>query len=76
MAPTRLVAVPVSDSRRENIRDLVEAELIAAGDRLRLTRPRSGEEHVATVSPDGCIVLANRREYLTPSDAARAVTNR
>jgi CBS domain-containing protein len=75
MAGTRLVSGRVPNIRRESIRDLLEANLISAGDRLRFTRPRLGEEHVATVSPEGHIVLADGTEYDTPSDAARVVTN-
>jgi CBS domain-containing protein len=63
------------DRRRESVRDLLKADLIGAGDRLRFTRPRAGEEHVATVSSKGRIVLSDGSEYDTPSDAARAVTN-
>lgn len=63
------------DSRRESVRDLLDAGLISAGERLRFTRPRAGEVHFATVSPEGRIVLANGNEYDTPSDAAKAVAN-
>ncbi|WP_162834585.1 DUF4357 domain-containing protein [Amycolatopsis circi] len=61
------------ESRRESIRDLLDAELISAGDRLRFARSRVGEEHIATVSPEGRIVLPDGTEYDTPSDAAKAV---
>ncbi|WP_447003413.1 DUF4357 domain-containing protein [Saccharothrix isguenensis] len=74
MEGTRLVNSPTPESRRESIRDLLDAELIRAGDRLRLTRPRAGEEHVAAVSREGRIVLTSGAEYDTPSDAAKAVT--
>ncbi|MGH3763062.1 CBS domain-containing protein [Actinophytocola sp.] len=63
------------DGRRESVRDLLEADLIRAGDRLRFTRPRAGEEHEASVSPEGRIVLSDGTEYDTPSDAAKAVAN-
>jgi len=69
------VSPRVPDNRRVSIRDLLAADLISAGDRLRFTRPRSGEEHVVTVTSTGHIVLPDGREYDTPSDAARAVTN-
>ncbi|WP_229369343.1 hypothetical protein [Umezawaea beigongshangensis] len=62
----------IPDSRRESVRDLLRAGLISAGDRLRFTRPRAREEHVATVSPEGRIVLTDGTEYDTPSDAAKA----
>ncbi|MGX7828762.1 CBS domain-containing protein [Actinokineospora sp. 24-640] len=63
------------ENRRESIRDLLDAGLLRAGERLRFTRPKSGEEDVATVSSEGRIVLANGAEFATPSDAAKAVTN-
>lgn len=63
------------DSRRVTVRDLVEADLLDTGDRLRFSRPRSGEEPVATVSATGSIVFADGTEYDTPSDAARAAAS-
>jgi hypothetical protein len=70
-----LVSAQAPDSRRESVRDLLDAGLIGAGERLRFTRPRAGEEHFATVSPEGRIVLVDGNEYDTPSDAAKAVAN-
>jgi hypothetical protein len=64
----------ISDSRRESVRDLLQTGLVSTGDRLRFTRPRAREEHVATVSSEGRIVLTDGAEYDTPSDAAKAAS--
>jgi hypothetical protein len=69
VARPRLVNSQIPDSRRESVRDLLQAGLISAGDRLRFTRPRAREQHVATVSSEGRIVLADGTEYDTPPDA-------
>ncbi|MFC4859472.1 CBS domain-containing protein [Actinophytocola glycyrrhizae] len=75
MAGPRVVSPHDPANRRVSVRDLLTANLVTAGDRLRFIRPRSGEEHVATVSSAGAIVLPDGSEYDTPSDAARAVAN-
>ncbi|REH30730.1 uncharacterized protein DUF4357 [Kutzneria buriramensis] len=53
----------------------MDASLINTGEQLRFSRPRSGEEHLASVSATAHIVFADGTEYSTPSDAAKAVTD-
>jgi hypothetical protein len=62
-------------NRRITLRDLLEAGLISTGEQLQFSRPRSGEDHPATVSAAGHIVFPDGTEYNTPSDAAKAVTD-
>jgi CBS domain-containing protein len=65
----------IHGKRRITLRDLLEAGLISAGEQLRFSRPRSGEDHLATVSATGRIVFPDGTEHSTPSDAAKAVTD-
>jgi CBS domain-containing protein len=54
------------------ITDLLEAGLLAEGDELTYSRPRSGETYRATVTASGKLALADGQEFASPSGAARA----
>lgn len=54
------------------IADLLEAGLLAAGDKLTYSRPRSGETYRATVTASGKLALDDGQEFPSPSGAAMA----
>jgi CBS domain-containing protein len=58
------------DGRRVTIADLLDADLLAAGDALRFRRPRIGETHRAVVSASGALTLDGGQEFRSPSRAA------
>lgn len=59
------------DGRRVAVRDLLDAGLIDAGERLVFARPRLGETHTALVEGTGSL-LVDGRSHATPSAAAVA----
>ena len=58
------------DGRRVTIVDLLDADLLAAGDVLRFRRPRRGETHRAVVTASGALALDGGQEFQSPSRAA------
>jgi len=62
------------DGRRVMVSDLVECGLLPVGSTLRFERSRKGEIYSAEVAADGGIVLADGREFRTPSRAAMVVS--
>ena len=56
--------------RRIRIADLLDAELIMAGDSLTWERPRLGQTHKALVTDQGAFQLADGRSFTSPSRAA------
>jgi hypothetical protein len=59
------------EGRRITIADLLEAELVAPGDRLVWERPRLGAVYRATITDNGGIELEDGRSFATPSSAAK-----
>jgi Restriction Enzyme Adenine Methylase Associated len=59
------------EGRRITIADLMEAELVAPGDRLVWDRPRLGAVYRATITDRGGIELEDGRSFATPSSAAK-----
>lgn len=60
------------DGRRVTIADLLDAGLLAVGDGLTYSRPRSGEIYRATVTASGKLALDDGQEFPSPSGAAMA----
>lgn len=58
------------DGRRVQLKDLMDAGLLAAGDELVFDRPRLGESYTAEVTPEGRLRLEDGREFAAPSRAA------
>lgn len=58
------------DGRRIRISDLLEAELLQAGDELVWQRPRLGVTYKASVLENGAIELSDGQTYASPSLAA------
>jgi hypothetical protein len=58
------------DGRAIKIPDLMEAQLLIAGDDLRWERPRKGVVYQATVTENGAIRLQDGRAFTSPSRAA------
>lgn len=58
------------DGRMIIVGDLVAADLLAEGDKLSWTRPRSGESYIATVTPNAQLRLEDGRTFASPSRAA------
>ena len=56
--------------RRMRVSDLIEAELLEAGDALTWNRPRLGERYEARVLENGAIQLSDGRSFSSPSRAA------
>jgi hypothetical protein len=52
------------------IADLLEAQLIEAGEKVEWVRPQVGETHLAEIDPRGAFVLSDGRTFNTPSRAA------
>lgn len=63
------------DGRRVTVRDLVDNGLLPAGTTLRFDRPRVGESHRATVTPDGHLELQDGLVVRSPSRAAAVAVN-
>jgi hypothetical protein len=59
------------EGRRITIPDLMEAELLSAGDRLVWDRPRLGVTYKACITENGAIELEDGRSFATPSSAAK-----
>lgn len=59
------------DGRRILVRDLLDADVLAADAPLTWTRPRLGVTYRATVLANGSIRLENGREFAHPSKAAK-----
>ena len=62
------------EDRRMRVRDLVDHDILRAGDELIWIRPKSGDTHHATITGDGNIRLPDGTEVTTPSTAAAKVT--
>jgi hypothetical protein len=58
------------EGRRVRLSDLIEAELLEAGDDLVWRRPRLGTAYHAKIMESGGIVLEDGREFASPSLAA------
>lgn len=63
------------NGRRVRLSDLVDAQLLTAGQELSFERRRAGEVHRAVVTDSGWIKLADGQEFDTPSGAATAITS-
>lgn len=55
--------------------DLVDAQLLKAGDRLTYRRPQKGTEHHAEVTHNGALRLEDGEVFGSPSRAAAVATN-
>ena len=58
------------EGRRVRLTDLLEAELLKAGDDLVWRRPRLGTTYHAEITESGGIALEDGREFASPSLAA------
>jgi CBS domain-containing protein len=63
------------NGRRVAVSDLLDAGLLSPGATLTFYRTRLGEQHRATVTSDGRIVLASGESFTTPSKAAAAAAD-
>ncbi|MEU8236024.1 hypothetical protein AB0C12_41090 [Actinoplanes sp. NPDC048967] len=63
------------DGRRVTLADLIAAGLLKPGERVRFSRPRVGQTHVAEVLESGRLRLADGDEYRSPSRAAMVAAN-
>ncbi|MFJ3087540.1 CBS domain-containing protein [Streptomyces sp. NPDC086838] len=64
------------EGRRVLVSDLLRAGLLRPNERLTFSQRRSGKKHLAQVTADGRIELANGQRFKTPSTAAAAATGR
>lgn len=62
----------LTDGRRVRVRDLIEAGLLEAGERIEFRRPRHSVVHEAVVTEDGAIELDDGQSFSTPTAAACA----
>lgn len=62
--------------RRVRVSDLVRAGLLTPGTALVFERPRKGTVHLAHVSKDHAIKLADGRQFASPSKAAKAAVGK
>jgi len=63
------------DGRRVTLSDLIDADLLKSGERVRYSRPRMGESFVAEVLESGRLRLEDGGEYRSPSRAAVVAAN-
>jgi hypothetical protein len=76
--PTREVASPAETSvplrwASGGVGDLLDADLVKAGDELVWHRRNQGVRHTARIRIDGTLVLADGRVYANPSGATTAL---
>jgi hypothetical protein len=63
------------DGRKITLADLVDADLLKPGDRLRWDRPKLGTSYAATVTDNAAIELDDGGTFATPSRAAKKAAN-
>jgi hypothetical protein len=64
---------PRTDNRRAgDLKPLIDAGLLEAGDVLTHVQPRRGIEHHASVTEDGYLRTADGQEFARPSPALKA----